>query len=249
MNTLIEMLGYKRPAYSKTEELFLDAFFRPLAKHANVTKFREDRAGNLIFEVAGGSTTLFCAHADTMHFDEGMCTPMRVKDKLYAVDEDVLGADDGIGCWIVRELILAGTPSTCIITRGEEYQGIGARFIAPKLVGFQRAIAFDRRGQNSVITHQSFARCCSNVFADALIAELAKAKLRYVQDATGTYCDTAEWTWQIPECTNLSCGYKKEHSIYESCSLTFAAKLRDAALSINWSALPVVRKPSHRRRF
>lgn len=287
---LLAMLTYKRPAFSRTDEEFLDRFFRPLKDHPNVTQYDEDNAGNLIFQVGGGGKTLFCAHSDTVHRTEGRQKPrlsggkvfaqaappaprlesgpveaLRVLGNAYVSPKalqpaskpngkpwtdfgECLGADDGAGCWIVREIILSGVPCTCIITRGEEKGGVGSKALAKEnedfLRQFNRAVAFDRRGTSSVITHQGWGnRCCSDEFAEALSAALSEGDLIFAPDNTGVYTDTAEWVDIIPECTNISVGYFSEHSNSEHLDLKFVQMLRDTVITVDWAALPVVRDP------
>lgn len=65
--TLLEMLTYKRPAYSETEEAFITKFIRPYYNHPNVTNYQVDDSGNIFFEVNGGGAHLFTCHTDTVH--------------------------------------------------------------------------------------------------------------------------------------------------------------------------------------
>ena len=111
---------------------------------------------------------------------------------------------------------------------------------------FDRAIAFDRRGIDSVITHQGWGRCCSDAFGSALAEELMKNNdaLMMLNDDTGVYTDTAEFTDIIPECTNISVGYAREHTQEESLDLIYYQNLAAAVLTVDWDGLPVERDPS-----
>jgi hypothetical protein len=124
MKTLIAIHTYKRPRYSETDEEFLDRFFRPLSDLESITNYEQDDAGNLIFEVSGGSKTMFTAHSDTVHTEAGRQSPALIGDILVTPDGEILGADDGAGLWIVREIMLAGLPCYVVVTRGEEGGGI-----------------------------------------------------------------------------------------------------------------------------
>jgi len=145
-------------------------------------------------------------------------------------------------------LIYANVPAYYIFTVGEECGGIGARSVSTDtelLAQFDRAIAFDRRGIDSVITHQGYGRCCSDEFAQALSDALnAEETLMYLPDNTGVYTDTAEFVDTIPECTNISVGYASEHSPNESLDIMHYRALAERVVNIDWDGLPTKRDPS-----
>tara|TARA_R110000868_G_scaffold5817_6_gene34066 strand:+ start:2303 stop:3337 length:1035 start_codon:yes stop_codon:yes gene_type:complete len=208
-----------------------------------------DSCGNLHIDARADHTsrTLFVAHVDTVH-REGGPNKIRKTQGMWYADGACLGADDGAGCAILMHLLAASVPGYYIFTQGEERGGIGAKYLAersPELLGeFDRAIAFDRRGIDSVITHQGWGRCCSDEFASALSGELcADGVLMYLGDDTGVYTDTAEFTDIIPECTNISVGYMNEHSDRETLDIHHFVALARAAVNIKWDALPTVRDP------
>ena len=149
---------------------------------------------------------------------------------------------------MLMHLLHAGVPGYYIFSQGEECGGIGARHIATHdqdlLKQFDRAIAFDRRGIDSVITHQGWGRCCSDAFADALSDALnVDERLMYLPDDTGVYTDTAEFVDIIPECTNISVGYYAEHSDRESLDIYHFISLSNAVLLVDWDNLPTERDP------
>lgn len=189
------------------------------------------------------SRTLFVAHVDTVHKTGGKNKFKMTKDKLAAHGAP-LGADDGAGVAMLVHLIAAGVPGYYIFTQGEERGGLGARYLMTHQIAllrqFDRAIAFDRRGIDSVITHQSVGRCCSDAFADALAERLGGF---YSPDPTGVYTDTAEFVDVIPECTNISVGYDHEHSDREVLDLAHFYALSETVLTIPWESLPTVRDP------
>jgi hypothetical protein len=162
-----------------------------------------------------------------------------------------LGADDGAGIAMLMHMMHAGVHGYYIFTQGEEVGGIGAKYVAknyPELLAeFDRAVAFDRRGIDSVITHQGWSRCCSDVFAqdlsDALNVSMA---LMYSPDDSGVYTDTAEFVDIIPECTNISVGYDREHSEFESLDLVHFQALADRVIHMDWDLLPTSRDPKIR---
>lgn len=244
---LMSMLSWKRPHDSKTERTWIETFIAPTgAENLN------SKAYHLTVEAPDGAFTpvLFSSHTDTVHRTEG---PQEVvfdpiSQFVAKIDGEPLGADDGAGVWLMLEMIDAGVPGTYLFHRGEERGGIGSSWMAEhydKWLGqFTHAIAFDRRGTDSVVTHQMRGRCCSDEFANALAEALnAGDAFMYSPDDTGTYTDTAEYTHLIPECTNVSVGYYNEHSPNEKLDVLHLNALRDACLKIDWAALPVSRDP------
>ena len=108
---------------------------------------------------------------------------------------------------------------------------------------YDKMISFDRRGTGSVITHQSSRRCCSDDFAKSLSKELNKNGMVMSPDDTGVYTDSAEFTSIIPECTNISVGYYKEHTFDEHQDIAHLIKLCQAVIKIDWEKLPTKRNP------
>lgn len=225
---------------------------------------------NIVIQVGTTSRTLFSCHTDTVHSKSGKQnikfdhevgliykpSPPEKKQKTHVkganawvshLDSwgDCLGADDTTGVWIMLEMIDRGIPGTYIFHRGEERGGIGSGWIADHkkewlTENFDRAIAFDRKNETSVITQQSCGVCCSNEFALDLCAKLGSG---WVPDSTGTFTDTANYAFLIPECTNLSVGYNLQHTAGEYQDLYFAEEILDRFCLINWSKLPIVRDP------
>ena len=246
--TLARALSIKRPSGSASEKYFADWLHTHLPRRSHIA-VSYDAAGNLHVDARQDplSRTLFVAHMDTVHREEGANRIRKTQGMWYA-DGACLGADDGAGCALLMHLLHAQIPGYYIFTVSEERGGIGAKFLAdhsPELLGqFDRAIAFDRRGIDSVITHQGWGRCCSDDFASALSGELcADGVLMYLGDDTGVYTDTAEFTDIIPECTNISVGYYNEHSDRETLDIHHFTALAAAVVKIKWDALPTVRDP------
>lgn len=249
MHVLHNALSIKRPhkgiGVHKFMLFIVDTLPKPLLHHA-----RFDKCGNLHVDARGGaSKTLFVAHVDTVHRQDGKNKIKKNKHSWHAKG-DVLGADDGAGVAMLLHMMCAGIKGYYVFTQGEEKGGIGATFIRDNdkdlLKQFDRAIAFDRRGIDSVITHQGWGRCCSDAFGNALCLELGKANdnLMHLNDDTGVYTDTAEFVDYIPECTNISIGYDHEHSQQESLNLVYFQQLANAVLLVDWEALPTERDPT-----
>ena len=215
-----------------------------------------DKAGNLHVDSRTdiNQTTLFVAHVDTVHKSTGKNRIRKTRSHWYA-DGDVLGADDGAGVAMLMHLIHSGIPAYYIFTQGEEKGGIGAKHLVddhkPLLEQFDRAIAFDRRGIDSIITHQGWGRCCSDVFGSSLCDAIGEIDfdLMHLNDDTGVYTDTAEFVDIIPECTNISIGYDKEHTQNESLNIIYFNRLAKACAGISWDDLPTVRDPAIRESF
>lgn len=243
-------LSIKRPHGSETNVKFTQWLREQLPLDLNKAAFY-DGAGNLHVDnrLNASHRTLFVAHVDTVHRNEGKNKITKTKTHWKAKG-DVLGADDGAGVALLFHMIWGGVRGYYIFTQGEERGGVGARYLAEKqaalLAEFDRAIAFDRRGIDSVITHQGWGRCCSDTFGTALATALMEGNdnLMMLNDDTGVYTDTAEFVSLIPECTNISVGYAREHTQEESLDLVYYQHLSAAVLSVAWDCLPVDRDPS-----
>lgn len=243
-------LSIKRPHGSATNVKFTAWLRDQLPLELNKAAFY-DGAGNLHVDNRSQAShrTLFVAHVDTVHRSEGKNKIRKTKTHWHAKG-DVLGADDGAGVAMLMHMIWGGVRGYYVFTQGEERGGVGARYLAEKqgqlLSEFDRAVAFDRRGIDSVITYQGWGRCCSDTFGSALADALMNGHdaLMMVNDDTGVYTDTAEFTDVIPECTNISVGYAREHTQEESLNLVYFQQLADAVLTVDWDALPVERDPS-----
>ncbi len=249
---LFQMLMYKRPHGGATVDDWVKRFLIPLGVKI------DKKVGNFWLTVGsqpgmpGASKTLFSSHVDTVHHAEGkqsICIDEDLKI-IFKDDNSPLGADDGAGVWTMMNLIRAKVPGTYIFHCGEEKGGIGSRANAKAwpnvLKYYDRAIAFDRKAYTSVITHQACGRCCSDEFGNALAAAVG---LDYKLDTGGSFTDTASYVKLIPECTNMSIGYEREHSSDEILDYGHLAEFIPALLKVEWEKLPVVRDPSKEETF
>ena len=251
---LLKMLTYKRPAGSDSEEEFIDTFIRSLKD--DVDELIEDGFGNIFIRVGtNNQETLFTCHTDSVHRTSGRqlvaydpFTQLVYKSSQQP-DNECLGADDAAGVALLVDMINAGVNGRYAFFRCEERGGQGSSYAVEVnsefLSGFKRAIAFDRRGGTSVITHQAYGRCCSDEFAKALSSQLNQLTMRedFAPDNTGIFTDTANFTELIPECTNVSVFYDSEHTVNESLDLEGWLRLRAACLQLDWEALPTCRDP------
>ena len=244
-------LGLKRPHNTQTNVDFTNWLATAMPEQVWDRSFI-DACGNLHVDYRTESRhrTLFVAHVDTVHRVEGK-NNITMTDKKWLACGAPLGADDGAGIALLMHMMHEGVNGYYIFTQGEEVGGVGAKYLAKNyptlLADFDRAIAFDRRGIDSVITHQGWTRCCSDAFAEALSNALnvdgRTDVMMYSPDDSGVYTDTAEFTSIIPECTNISVGYDREHSEFESLDLVHYEQLSKQVLLIDWDGLPTSRNP------
>jgi hypothetical protein len=255
MNTILnavlgKALHMKRPHNTQAVDDFTDWLWEMLPDHLRDASYLDD-AGNLHVDarITDYHRTLFVAHVDTVHRDVGV-NAVRKTDTHWYADGSQLGADDGAGVALLMHMMHNEVAGYYIFTQGEERGGIGAKYLADHkqklLAEFDRAIAFDRRGIDSVITHQGWGRCCSDEFGAMLCSELGKGNdnLMHLNDDTGVYTDTAEFTGVIAECTNISVGYLHEHTEKEELNMVYFNQLANAVLAVDWDFLPVVRDPA-----
>ena len=246
--TLARALSAKRPHNTPAVSDFTEWLFNALPP--TLKGFTSvDGAGNLhVDNRIAGSRTLFIAQVDTVHREVG-ANKIRKTKAMWFADGAPLGADDGAGVAMLMHMIHSGINGYYIFSQGEECGGIGAKFVSKDvnlLSQFDRAIAFDRRGVDSIISHQGWGRCASDTFCQALAdaLNLHDENLMYMPDDTGVYTDTAEFVDVIPECTNISVGYNSEHSQQESLNIHHFELLSEAVLHVEWDKLPTDRDPT-----
>lgn len=246
---LAQMLRYCRPHGSRTERKFIAKYLVPLG-----VKF--DKFGNVYKQIGENPVVLWSCHTDTVHSIHGeqkiLYWPNKTSgDIFFGVDQPIkgkrsscLGADDTCGVWLMIQMIRANIPGLYIFHRAEEVGGKGSKFIAEKnkdaLKGVGFAIAFDRRGEKSIITYQGSKRCCSDEFAESMAKQFG---MGHKCDTTGSFTDTASYVDLIAECTNISVGYDGAHSSSEDTNVDYLFRLRDALLKLDVSKLVEKRKP------
>jgi len=236
LTSLFGMIETRRPAGSKSERAWIRQHLIPLGVD-------QDALGN-VYKRIGGAPILWSSHTDTVHRAGGRQRVCLTGDTLSVTGSNCLGADNTAGVWLMCEMIRASVPGLYVFHRSEEEGGIGSGFIAketPELVeGIRAAIAFDRRGTQSIITHQWAGRSCSDAFGHSLAATL---DMDMHLDTGGTFTDTASYVDLIGECTNVSAGFTHEHSTAETLSVSHLVKLREALLSADFSQLVFSREP------
>jgi hypothetical protein len=240
LRELVGMHRYRRPARSQTEAEFCKQFIQPLP---NVD---QDVHGNWIGQIGTNPTVLWSSHTDTVHDKQGS-QKMLLAGQFLSLgtqekDSSCLGADCTVGVWLMRRMYLARIPGLYIWHAEEECGCNGSLGIAkdsPGLLdGIQAAIAFDRKGTTSVITHQWGGRTASDAFAASLAGFLGGD---YKADSGGTFTDTANYEHLVPECTNISVGYYDAHSTDEALDLLHARDLLERMLTFDASTLVIER--------
>ena len=220
---------------------------------------QKDEFGNYFYKV-GDSRSIFAAHLDTVSKDYVTVTHVFDGNLIKTDGKTTLGADDKAGITVLLWMIKNNVPGLYYFFIGEEVGCIGSGNAAKNMDfshinpipksgfykgNYDRIISFDRRDVGSVITFQSSSRCCSDDFADALCQELNQTrKMSYKKDTGGVYTDSAEFTHLVPECTNISVGYYKEHTTNESQDIIHLTNLADACVKVDWEKLPTKRDPS-----
>lgn len=240
MDLLLDILSYRREHNSKGELAFIN-------KYMNDFKTLEDDKGEVLAfyydNRAKNQKLMFVSHIDSVHHSE----PERIiqsiiYDKEFDIiycdkNENCLGADDGSGVALMLEMIKADRKGFYLFTRGEEKGCIGSKGLikhhADLLNQFDQAIQFDRKGVDSIITHQMNFRSCSDSFGSKL-AEVLTHSNEFKLDPNGVYTDTAEMVFNISECTNVSVGYFNQHSNNEYQDYAFYKSLRDHVINIEW---------------
>lgn len=252
---LVYLLGDARPTYSDYEDDWTQNLFEFIAKHTEHDVWFDDSVfDNLLVEIPKSDGTrsrvLWTAHTDTVAQQEGR-QKVRVSASHFAylhVSEKAqgcLGADCTTGVWLMLNMILSDVPGTYAFFRAEEVGRLGSKSALSEETidpnDFDFCISFDRHSYNSVITHQSGRRCCSDAFAKSIGEQIFQTpKL----DTGGSYTDSYTFLSVIPECTNISVGYKSQHSVNEMQDLKFAEALAHVLIHIDEDKFVVKRDPT-----
>lgn len=246
-STLIEILVHGRAHESAGDLKFRKWLTEKLPSGTWLTT----SASAFYVEVGDNPSVAFSCHIDTCDSPTTLSKKI-VYDPFIGIisldSEDkasCLGADDGVGIWLMINMIEANVPGGYLFHTGEECGGLGSRALMSKspdfLRKFTRIIAFDRPHETEVITHQGGQRCASDEFSTALCRALNQHGLNYSLSDRGVFTDTKVYRGAIAECSNIGVGYDAQHSPNETLNYWHAIQLRDACLNIDWHALPVKR--------
>jgi len=207
---------------------------------------KKDKHGNYFYKI-GESRTIFTSHIDTVSKNYTNVVRKIEGDIIRTDGKTNLGADDKAGMTIMLWMIKNRIPGLYYFFIGEEVGCVGSGLVSGdknnNINEYDRVISFDRRGTDSVITFQSSGRCCSDKFADELTRQLNKSNMSYKKDTGGVYTDSAEFMHLVSECTNISVGYYKEHTVNEHQDIKHLEKLAMACIKVDWEKLPVERNP------
>ena len=235
MHSLVEMLRYKRPEGSATQRAFCKRFLEP-------TFGKPDKFGNYIKIIGDKPNVCFTAHHDTVHTKDGFQKLIIMNDVVSIsnhADSNCLGADCTTGVWLILGMIEFGVQGVYVIHAAEESGCQGSQQLVasePKWLSYIDAvISFDRKGQNSVITHQMGLRTASDAFAKSFASVVNMPLLE--PDNTGSYTDSNEYASVVSECTNISVGYYNQHTKNEVQDLDYADDLMIALCQADWSGL------------
>lgn len=209
-----------------------------------------DEFGNLFIKI-GESDVMFTSHLDTATSANTPVNHVFENNIIKTDGQSILGADDKAGVTIMLYMIQNNISGLYYFFLGEEVGCIGSKKVADvqkdtKMEGINKVISFDRKGTTSVITYQSGRRCASDEFGRALAGQLNKSddSFEYIIDTTGVLTDSIQFTSIYPECTNISVGYKSEHTYSETQDIEHLEKLAEACLKVDWNSLPVHRDQS-----
>lgn len=210
-----------------------------------------------IYVTVGKSKTLFSCHIDTCHsVDEsnGQMQEIQYDPHMEHIflpkgsNSSCLGADDGVGIYIMLKMIQANVPGGYIFHTGEERGGLGAKEVLKHHVDilkkYDRAVAFDRPDNDEVIIQQGGVQCASISAGKELVDELKKHGLEYFVSCKGVFTDTKIYAPVIPECFNLGVGYAFQHTKNETLDYGHVKQLLKACLAISWDKLCVKRVPT-----
>jgi hypothetical protein len=214
------------------------------------SELQKDEFGNLFIKI-GESDVMFTSHLDTATSALTQVNHVFDGNIIKTDGKSILGADDKAGVTIMLYMIENKIPGLYYFFLGEEVGCVGSRKVAnvqkdQKIEGINKVISFDRRGNDSVITFQSSQRCCSDTFGEALSKQLnlADGSFSYKNDPTGILTDSVQFIKIYSECTNISVGYRSEHTFSEQQDIEHLTKLAEACLLVDWNGLPVERDPS-----
>jgi len=198
------------------------------ARHYAGGTTRIDAHGNYIVVVPGeGQRIMWTAHCDTADSHPTLVN-LKFKNGMLSTDrKSILGADDKVGCAIMAMMIRSGCPGTYCFFAGEEVGCVGSEKFADdtEMLDYDCCISLDRRGYDSVITHQCGRRTASDEWANSLgkiISQYTEGVIDMSADPTGVFTDSREFRDLIPECTNLSVGYFNQHTHDEKTNVDFS---------------------------
>lgn len=213
-----------------------------------------DDYGNLYIYIGEVGTVAFTCHLDNVDYSTEQTNLVYIDDKGFArVREDskstCLGADDATGIFIMMTMIANNVPGLYCFFLDEEVGCLGSSYAAQHEAelfdGINLMVSFDRKGYNSIITHQMGENTMSIECATELASRLNQFDTDYseqypfVLDDTGSYTDSNSFVGIIPNCTNISVGYFAQHTKNEHQDLNFMQQIAEVYSKVDWEGLPV----------
>ena len=238
-----DLLSYRRPHGSPGEAAFNKRFIYPIAQEVVQEKTKDGHEVHAFIhripKPNGVEPNIaFVAHVDSVHNRQNPVERQKIsfdsaREEFFVGEgvKDCLGADDAAGVYVLLNMIEAKVPGMYVFFRGEERGGIGSSWVAENRQDLFKkidvAIQFDRRGNKSIITQMMCGRTCSDEFAESLSDLL---DMGHVNDDSGSFTDTANLASIVRECTNVSVGYRHEHSPGETLDWAYLQKLTAACI-------------------
>lgn len=240
LEKFLDMASYRRQGGSKSELAFIEKYIDC------IPEVYIDESENRVVKIGTNSRTLFTAHTDDVSRKNGRrkVSHCSKSNLLFVTSKnECLGGDDLAGIYILLHMIRHAVPGIYLFARYEECGGEGSYEFSQRVsennIILDRAISFDRKGHQDVITHQFGRRCCSDKFA----LELAqKINMNYKPCRNGIFTDSYNFIDLVPECTNVSVGYYNEHTNNEFLDLKHLDQLLGQLVKVDFECLPVKRK-------
>ena len=235
-----KFLQLTRYTYPYGTERFLKTYLPNGAK--------KDKYGNYFYIIGENPTAMFTCHLDTVGTKRINVNHIFENNRIRTDGKSILGADDKAGMVVLLYMIEKMIPGLYYFFIGEEVGCVGSGKLSLDWFDFEfnyidKVISFDRRGKNSIITHQWLGRGCSDIFASELANRLNSSGngLNLELDDSGVFTDSAQFMDIIPECTNISVGYDYEHTTLEYQDIDFLRRLCKSVCAIDWETLPIER--------
>ena len=212
-------------------------------------QLKKDLFGNYYFKIGNTPSTMFTSHFDTVGSIKKKVTHVFDGDIIRTDGKTILGADDKSGVALMLHMIRNHIEGLYYFFIGEEVGRVGSRSLSKEFNSsiicrnITKVISFDRKGVDSIITHQMGTRCASISFSKELANQLNSIEetFRYKLDDTGVFTDSYSFLNQINECTNISVGYYFQHTNQEYQSMNHLIKLGNTLCKIDWENLTVKR--------
>jgi len=208
---------------------------------------KRDGFGNAYVKIGEENPKImFTSHLDTYSFGKPEDVKIKYSGNIIKTNRStILGADDKAGVVVLLSMMEAQIPGLYYFFVGEEIGRLGSKYVAESYeyekIGrdITTIVSFDRKGYDSIITHQSRIRTCEDQFAYKLSESLNESGLKTNLDNTGSVTDSLSFHGVpgVKNCTNISVGYFGAHTIDESQDIEFLEKLCKASTSFDWNKL------------